>query len=97
MLFLPDQSPSREDPKRFPGFQFISMGPDPEDPVSSASDIRIDAHHARAICAEVGERLRFSKDESATLSPRLCELMKQLREFDRHDVPSIVPEADEYP
>ena len=65
--------------------------------MSSANDIRIDAHHARAICAEVGERLRFSKHESATLSPRLCELMKQLREFDRHDVPSIVPEADEYP
>src|ERR1700686_3487934 len=38
--------------------------------VSSANDIRIDAHHARAICAEVGERLRFSKHESATLSPR---------------------------
>ena len=65
--------------------------------MSSVNDIRIDTHHARAICAEVGERLRFSRDESATLSPRLWELMQQLREFDRHDVPSIVPEADQYP
>jgi hypothetical protein len=47
--------------------------------------------HARAICDEIGERLRYAlRADYADLPPRLRDLMNQLAEQDC-DAPSLVP------
>ena len=58
----------------------------------NAADIRIDAIHSRAICDEIGERLRqVLKRESVGLPPRLQLLVDRLAELDGAAAPSIVP------
>jgi hypothetical protein len=59
--------------------------------MSNANFVQIDHKHSRAICAEIGERLRFEWNESQPLPPRLSVLMERLQELDQHDAPSIVP------
>jgi hypothetical protein len=56
---------------------------------------QIDQVHARAICAEIGERLRqaLSKDE-AELPDSLEARLDRLREQDADYSPSIVPPMD---
>ncbi|MCA6123539.1 hypothetical protein J6500_16785 [Bradyrhizobium sp. WSM 1704] len=55
----------------------------------------IASEHARAICDEIGERLRFAlRDDYANFPPRLRELMSRLAELDC-DAPSLVPTMDE--
>jgi hypothetical protein len=56
---------------------------------------QIDQVHARAICAEIGERLRqaLSKDE-AELPDSLESQLHRLREQDEDYSPSIVPSMD---
>ena len=54
--------------------------------------------HSRAICAEIGERLReiLLPDTTGELPPRLRRLMDQLAKADEVDVaPSIVPTFEE--
>jgi hypothetical protein len=62
-----------------------------EPAVANARDIQIDHNHSRAICAEIGERLRFALPQSQPFSPRLAILMERLQELDAQDAPSIVP------
>jgi hypothetical protein len=55
-------------------------------------NVEIDGTHSRAICDEIGERLRISlAREVAGLSPQMKRQMEQLRELDEHASPSIVP------
>ena len=55
----------------------------------------IASEHARAICDEIGERLRFAlRDDYTDLPPRLRALVSRLAELDC-DAPSLVPTLDE--
>jgi hypothetical protein len=59
---------------------------------------QIDTIHARAICDEIGERLRtiLSRDAGNDLPPRLRHLLAQLAKADDEpSSPSIVPSIDE--
>ena len=57
--------------------------------------VRLDSKHCRAICAEIGDRLRYalSKDTPA-LPLRLRLLLDRLEELDRQ-APSIVPSVED--
>jgi len=62
----------------------------------NAADITIDPIHSRAICDEIGERLRqVLKRESVGLPPRLQLLVDRLAELDGAAAPSIVPSFEE--
>ncbi len=50
--------------------------------------------HYRAICQEIGERLRYALPPASDLPTRLAELLQRLAEQD-HDAPSIVPSFEE--
>jgi hypothetical protein len=55
-------------------------------------NVQIDRTHSRAICNEIGERLRISlAGEFPELSPQMQRQMDQLRELDEHASPSIIP------
>ena len=59
------------------------------------SKIEIDSSHCRAICDEIGERLRRILDREATaLPPRLQLLLERLAEQDLVEAPSIAPSID---
>jgi hypothetical protein len=53
--------------------------------------------HARAICDEIGDRLRdvLQRQVSHELPPRLQYLMEQLAKADEEVSPSIAPSLDE--
>ena len=59
--------------------------------------IHIDGEHARAICDEIGERLRvrLRRDMPDTLPPRLQRLIDLLAAADHDRAPSIVPSLDD--
>jgi hypothetical protein len=59
--------------------------------------LQIDTIHARAICDEIGERLRtvLRRDAGQDLPPRLRDLMEQLAKADGEASPSIVPSLDD--
>jgi hypothetical protein len=62
----------------------------------NAADIRIDHIHSRAICDEIGERLRETlRPEAPELPPRLQFLVDRLAELDGRSAPSIVPSFDD--
>ena len=54
-----------------------------------------DSEHCRAICDEIGDRLRdiLDRDDQAP-SPYLLRLVSRLGELD-HDAPSIVPSIED--
>jgi hypothetical protein len=55
----------------------------------------IPSGHARAICEEVGDRLRHMlRADYADLPPRIRNLMQQLVELDG-EAPSIAPSIDD--
>ena len=55
----------------------------------------LDHIHCRAICDEIGERLReVLRREASEMPPRLLILMEELAQLDDHG-PSIVPSIDE--
>jgi hypothetical protein len=58
---------------------------------------QIDSIHARAICDEIGDRLRgmLPRQASPELTPRLEELMEHLTMLDDQSSPSIVPSLDD--
>ena len=62
----------------------------------NAADIQIDHIHSRAICDEIGERLRQAlKREPVGLPPQLQLLVNRLAELDGAAAPSIVPSFEE--
>jgi hypothetical protein len=57
--------------------------------------LQIDSTHCRAICDEIGERLRVILDrETTALPPRLQVLMLRLAAQDLAGSPSIVPSIE---
>jgi len=55
----------------------------------------ISSEHARAICEEIGDRLRYAlRDDYADLPPRLRELVSRLAELDCA-APSLVPSLED--
>jgi len=57
--------------------------------------VRIGSKHCRAICAEVGERLRQHIDRTTTLPPqKIIELLREL-ELRELEAPSIVPSLED--
>jgi len=63
----------------------------------SGAGLPIDAVHARAICDEIGDRLRdiLRRQASNELPPRLRYLMEQLAKLDDDGSPSIIPALDD--
>jgi hypothetical protein len=61
-----------------------------------ALQLQIDSEHCRAICEEVGERLRTRlRNEIGETPPRLQLLLDRLAELDGEQAPSIVPAMDD--
>jgi len=64
--------------------------------MGAEKELQLASSHCRAICDEIGERLRVMLDrESAPLPPRLQMLMQRLIEQDLVQVPSIIPAIDD--
>ena len=53
--------------------------------------LTLNEEHCRAICLEIGERLRFAMGENLPMQRNLSRLMDRLKELDQQDLPSIVP------
>ena len=64
--------------------------------MGTQGELQIDSSHCRAICDEIGERLRavLARDSSA-MPPHLQLLMDRLAEQDWELAPSIVPSVDD--
>jgi hypothetical protein len=61
-----------------------------------ALPLQIDSGHCRAICDEIGDRLRILLDrEAGEIPQRLRLLIDRLAELDGKQAPSIVPAMDE--
>jgi hypothetical protein len=56
--------------------------------------ITLNEEHCRAICLEIGERLRFAMGENLPMPRNLSRLMDRLRELDQQDSPSTVPSVE---
>jgi hypothetical protein len=65
--------------------------------MSARVTIPLDDDHARAICDEIGERLRIwlRRDMPSGLPPRLQQLIERLAATDHIGAPSIVPSLDD--
>ena len=64
--------------------------------MGAGNELQIDSLHCRAICDEIGERLRIVLDrESTALPQRLQLLMARLAEQDLLMAPSIAPSMDD--
>ena len=62
----------------------------------TALPLQIDSGHCRAICDEIGDRLRILLDKEAGEIPqRLRLLIDRLAELDGAQAPSIVPAMDD--
>jgi hypothetical protein len=61
-----------------------------------ALPLQIDSGHCRAICDEIGDRLRILLDkEPREIPQRLHMLLDRLAELDGVPAPSIVPAMDD--
>ena len=61
-----------------------------------ALPVQIDSGHCRAICDEIGDRLRILLDrEGGEIPHRLRLLLGRLAELDGEQAPSIVPALDD--
>lgn len=69
----------------------------PASAMAARVTIPIDNDHARAICDEIGERLRIwlKRDMPTRLPPRFQQLIEQLAATDHDVAPSIVPSLDD--
>jgi hypothetical protein len=58
--------------------------------------VQIDSGHCRAICDEIGDRLRILLDQQAgEIPPQLRSLVDRLADLDGAQAPSIVPAMDD--
>jgi hypothetical protein len=61
-----------------------------------ALPLQIDSGHCRAICDEIGDRLRILLDREAGEIPQALHLLiGRLAELDGEQAPSIVPAMDD--
>lgn len=61
-----------------------------------ALPVQIDSGHCRAICDEIGDRLRILLDKQASELPQQLRLLiDRLAELDGEQAPSIVPSLDD--
>jgi hypothetical protein len=64
--------------------------------MATQNELKIDSSHCRAICDEIGDRLRAMLDrESPAMPLRLRLLMDRLAEQDLELAPSIAPSMDD--
>jgi hypothetical protein len=65
-------------------------------PASDVAMVALDSTHSRAVCDEIGERLRdvLGRD-AAEIPSHLRRLVDRLAELERVGAPSIVPEIDD--
>lgn len=64
--------------------------------MGAENELQLASSHCRAICDEIGWRLRMILDrEAAPLPPRLQMLMQRLIEQDLVQAPSIAPAIDD--
>lgn len=64
--------------------------------VQEAARLALDSKHSRAICEEIGERLRIVLSrEVSDIPPYLLRLVERLAELEHVTAPSIVPSIDD--
>jgi len=64
--------------------------------MNHSSQLEIDSIHSRAICDEIGERLRIIlRPTTGDLPVRLQALIDRLADQERQLAPSIVPDLDD--
>ena len=64
--------------------------------MNASNPSQIDSLHCRAICEEIGERLRIMlRPETTALPAQLQFLIDRLADQDRDLAPSIVPDIDD--
>ena len=64
--------------------------------MNHSSQLEIDSIHSRAICDEIGERLRIIlRPETGGLPLRLQVLIDRLADQERQLAPSIVPDLED--
>jgi hypothetical protein len=64
--------------------------------MATQNELKIDSSHCRAICDEIGDRLRVMLDREIPVMPlRLRLLMDRLAEQDSELAPSIAPSMDD--
>ena len=64
--------------------------------MATQNELKIDSGHCRAICDEIGDRLRAMLDREIPAMPlRLRLLMDRLAEQDSELAPSIAPSMDD--
>lgn len=64
--------------------------------MGAENEMQLASSHCRAICDEIGERLRTMLDrEAAPLPPRLQMLMQRLAAEDLVEAPSLAPAIDD--
>jgi len=64
--------------------------------MATQNELKIDSSHCRAICDEIGDRLRAMLDREIPAMPlRLRLLMDRLAEQDSELSPSIAPSMDD--
>jgi hypothetical protein len=64
--------------------------------MATQNELKIDSSHCRAICDEIGDRLRAMLDREIPAMPlRLRLLMDRLAEQDSELAPSIAPSMDD--
>lgn len=64
--------------------------------MSAQGQSQIDSVHCRAICDEIGERMRaIHGRQLPPASPYLQSLMERLSELDRQTAPSIAPSMED--
>ena len=56
----------------------------------------VQQNHMRAICEEIGDRLRFMLDRTAQEPPgRLVAVLRRFEELEQTEAPSIAPSLEE--
>ena len=73
----------------------VQMSPARKTMSTRLASIQIDEEHSRAICAEIGDRLRIALGVPPPIPPDLARLIARLGELEHHDLPSIVPSVEE--